>query len=186
MARKKTFQTFKEAAKVSPYAERPLLPDTLDIQLHLSRNNQTQPFHLICEKDTLFVLASGKGRVEFRDTSVSYYSLVPGDYIYVPAGVPHKIDPETESVVMRYKPRPAGLEGIAWYCDSCGTELYREVFDTAAEIPQAAYVRITTHFNENQSLRTCATCESEHAAIDLSPFGWNEIAAEIEADQAAM
>ena len=107
MARKKTFQTFREAKKLGPYDERPMLPDDVDPQLHLSRNDRIQPFYLICGKDTLIAQLSGEGRVEFQGTSVNYHPLAPGDFIYVPAGAPHRIVPDTECVNFRYNPAVA-------------------------------------------------------------------------------
>jgi hypothetical protein len=33
----------------------------------------------------------------------------------------------------------AGLEGVAWYCDKCDAEIYREVWDTATTLSQLKY-----------------------------------------------
>ena len=49
--RKKTFQVWREAAKVGAYAEMPMLPDDKQVQVHLSKNDRPQPFYLICGKD---------------------------------------------------------------------------------------------------------------------------------------
>ena len=57
--RKKTFQTLREAAKLGAYAEKPMLPDDKQVQVHLSRNDRPQPFYLICGKDSLLALMSG-------------------------------------------------------------------------------------------------------------------------------
>ena len=184
MPRKKTFQTFREAGKSGPYDERPLLPDAIDIQVYMSRNNHPQPFFLICEKDTLICQMSGEGRVEFKDTSVNYHLLVPGDYIYVPAGAPHRLVPDGENVTLRYKAQDAGLEGIAWYCAGCGSELFREVWDTVEEICHDAYLRITGAFNDNQNYRNCQACGAVHELVDLSRYRWEEIAEEIREERA--
>lgn len=184
MPRKKTFQTFREAGKTAAHDERPMLPDSIDIQVYMSRNDHPQPFFLICGKDTLICQMSGNGRVEFKDTSVNYHPLIPGDYIYVPAGAPHRLVPDTENVTLRYKAQDAGLEGIAWYCETCGGELYREVWDTAVEISHDAYLRVTTGFNANVGHRTCGRCSAVHDPVDLSPYRWEEIAGEIREERA--
>lgn len=182
MPRKKTFQTFREAKKLGPYDERPMLPDEIDLQLHLSRNDRTQPFYLICAKDTLIAQLSGDGRVEFKGTSVKHHSLTPGDYIYVPAGAPHRIVPQTECVNLRYKAANAGLEGVAWYCAACDAEVHRTVWDTAGTISQEAYRDACAAFNADEALRTCAACGAVHAEVDLTPYRWPEIAEEIRSE----
>jgi hypothetical protein len=63
--RKKTFQVWREAAKVRAYSEMPMLPDDKQVQVHLSKNDRPQPFYLICGKDSLIALMSGAGKVEF-------------------------------------------------------------------------------------------------------------------------
>ena len=42
--------------------------------------------------------------------------------------------PTTESLQTRYKADPAGLEGVAWFCDGCGTEIAREEWDTSERL----------------------------------------------------
>ena len=53
MRRKNRFETYKEAAARGNYDEFPMLELGIDPQLHLSRNNEAQPFFLICEQDTI-------------------------------------------------------------------------------------------------------------------------------------
>jgi len=43
------------------------------------------------ERDTVLMVMSGEGRVEYEDASVNRHSYEVGDHIYVPAGVPHRI-----------------------------------------------------------------------------------------------
>ncbi len=179
MIRKKTFMTVREAAQGGPYDERPMLPDEIDPQLHLSVNDRPQPFHLICEKDTMLVLVTGAGQVRFRESNVHFHPAEPGDFIYVPAGTPHRFVPDVTSVVHRYKPRRPGLEGIAWYCDGCDTELKRFVWDTETLVSQAAYQRYCEAFNDSETDRRCANCGAEHERIDLAPYRWAALAGEL-------
>ena len=83
---------------------------------------------------------------------------------------------------MRYKAENPGLEAVAWYCDGCGAEISRDVWDTAEEIPQEGYLRACRVFNEDSAARTCAQCGKEHGEIDMTPYRWEAVAAEVRED----
>jgi mannose-6-phosphate isomerase-like protein (cupin superfamily) len=183
--RKKTFQAFREAAKLGPYDEMPMLPDDKQVQVHLSKNDRPQPFYLICGKDSLLSLMSGAAKVEFKGTGIDHFALAPGSFVYVPAGAPHRIVPAESSVMMRYKHMQAGLEGVAWYCENCDAEIFREVWDTAATLSQKKYAEATSHFAADASLRTCRRCSTIHPAPNLEGFRWSEAAGLIAAESSA-
>jgi mannose-6-phosphate isomerase-like protein (cupin superfamily) len=176
MARNLMVFTFAEAAKAGPYDERPMLPDSLDLQIHLSKNTVPQPFHLICQHDTVLFALSGAGHVEYKDASVLSHSYAVGDHLYVPAGVPHRILPASETIQYRYKLPESELEGVAWYCEDCGNELYREIWELKDELAQEAYLRIARAFSADAKRRCCGKCGAVHHALDLSPFRWEEVA----------
>jgi hypothetical protein len=175
MARSLMVFTFAAAAQAGPYDERPMLPDSLDLQIHLSRNTIKQPFFLICQHDTVLFAFAGSGHVEYKDASVLRHSYGVGDHLYVPAGVPHRIVPAVETIQYRYKLPESELEGVAWYCDECGSELHREVWELQSELPQEAYLRIARAFSEDLKRRTCAACGTVHPVLDLSPYRWAEL-----------
>jgi 3-hydroxyanthranilate 3,4-dioxygenase len=179
MPRNHTLLTFMAAAKAGNYDERPMLPDALDLQIHLSKNDRPQPFYLICQHDTVLMAMSGAGRVEYKDASVNRHTYEVGDHLYVPAGVPHLIVPSEESILYRYKLPESEVEGLAWFCDGCGAELYREAFDLTAELAQEAYDRICRGFNADAQRRTCKSCGAVHGEIDLAPYRWVEVAKEL-------
>lgn len=178
MPRKHMLDTYEVGKDAGPYDEYPVLVEGVDPQLHLSRNDRPQPFHLTCEKDCLLVLMSGKARVEMKDSSVLYFELVPGDYAYIPAGTPHRIVPAESSIMYRYKAEQAGLEAISFYCETCAQPLLRETWDTAEELPQAAYLRITSTFNADEALRRCDNGHV-HPPIDLGDYRWQAIVEEL-------
>jgi 3-hydroxyanthranilate 3,4-dioxygenase len=182
MARNLNVMTFASAAAAGPYDERPMLPDTLDLQLYLSKNDRRQPFFLICQHDTVLFALSGTGHVEYKDASVLRHAYEIGDHLYVPAGVPHRVVPTAETIQYRYKLPESELEGVAWYCEQCGHELYREVWEIAAEIPQAAYLRISQGFNADPARRTCKSCGAVHPMVDLALYRWAQIAEELRAE----
>jgi hypothetical protein len=185
MPRNHNVMTFAAAQQAGPYDERPMLPDALDLQIYLSRNDRPQPFFLVCEHDTVLFALAGEGHVEYRESSVLRHTYELGDHLYVPAGVPHRIVPATETIHYRYKLPESELEGVAWYCEGCGTELYREVFEIKAELPQQAYLRIAGAFNDDASRRTCGKCAAVHSILDLSAYRWQALAAELKAETPA-
>ena len=181
MPRKKTFQTFREAQKLGPYAEVPMLPDDIQIQVQLSRNDRPQPFFTLYQRDTMLLLMSGEGRVAFHGLSVRDFALKPGDCVYVPAGAPHRLLHGSESVVLRYVPQSPFVEGVAWYCEGCGAELHREVWSTADRLSQDAYGAACAGFNGSEAQRTCGACRRVHPTIDAAPYRWDEVAAQVRA-----
>lgn len=183
--RKKTFQVWREAAKLGAYAEMPMLPEDKQVQVHLSKNDRPQPFYLICGKDSLLALMSGAATVEFKGTAVDHFALKLGSFVYVPAGAPHRIVPRESSVMLRYKQMQAGLEGAAWYCAGCDAEIYREVWDTVTDVSQAKYQEVCARFAGDVALRTCRQCGSIHPAPDLEGLTWADAAREIAAGTSA-
>jgi hypothetical protein len=111
--RKRFLNAYPAAEDAHSYDERPLLLEHIDPQLFLSRNSVPQPFFLVCEKDTVLTALSGEAIVEFRECSLLHHRLVAGDFVYVPAGTPHRIVPSKPGLHLRYKARVAELEGVA-------------------------------------------------------------------------
>jgi hypothetical protein len=177
MQRKRQVEVFQIAREAGAYDEWPLLPADIDPQVHLSRNDRTQPFFLVCEHDSVLTQLSGQALVEFKEAPVLSYTMEPGDFVYVPAGTPHRIVPRTESIQLRYRARDAGLEGAAWYCPACGAEVWREEWDTVEELPQAAYWRVCQAFNGDPDRRRCRDCGAEHPPVDLTGIRWPEVVA---------
>ena len=181
LERKKMVQTFEAARDCGPYDELPVLTADRDPQLHLSRNDRLQPFHLVCSQDTLLAQVAGEATLHLEYSPVRYHRLEPGDVVYVPAGTPTRLEPHGESVNVRYKALHPGLEGVAWFCDKCGNEVHRVEFDTADEIPQAAYWRACEEFNSDAGLRSCDACGAAHPEVDLEGIRWPEVAEAIRA-----
>jgi 3-hydroxyanthranilate 3,4-dioxygenase len=142
----------------------------------LSRNSVAQPFFLICQQDTIVTQMSGSARIEFRHSPANYFDMAIGDFVYVPGGTPHRLVPSTESIHLRYKAAYPGLEAVAWYDGH--DEVARVTWDCAEELPQEAYLRACRAFNADARLRKGLT------AIDLSPFRWAEVGAEVKETEA--
>lgn len=174
---------FAVAQQAGPFGELPTPPPDFDPQVHVSRNDGVQPFFLICERDTVVATLGGDGAIEFHGSSVREHRVGPGDFVYVPAGTPHRIRADAPLVQFRFKARDAGLEATAWYCPACDAELWRREFETEREIPQRVYLEACEEFNAREDLRTCERCGTVHDPVEVSGVRWREIAELLEAER---
>lgn len=183
LRRKNALNLFREAAKLGSFDEFPVLRPKVDPQLHVNANDVSQPFYLCCEKDSVIALVSGSATVEFADGAVRYFDLEPGDFVYVPGGVEHRIRIKEAGIQLRYKACDAGLEAVSWRCADCGNAVCRYTWDTAEILPQEGYLSACEQFNRSDDLRVCSVCGAVHAPVDMQSFRWRDIA-ELLRDQA--
>jgi hypothetical protein len=180
LTRNRYADLFALAQELGPYDFWPVLPPGQDPQLHASRNDRPQPFHLVHEHDAILVHFTGSGRVEFPEGPVRWHDLSPGDHVYLPAGLPYRVLAEEVCLQVLMKAEHAGLEGVAWYCQGCGDLLSRSDFDTETEQLQRGLFRNCVEFNADVSARTCGGCGSVHPEVELADFHWLEVAEQIE------
>lgn len=154
--RHKLYDMDELAPTLSGYEERSLFPDGVDPQFFASRNERPQPFHAIFDHDTVLVQVTGSARVQFHGGPVRYQDLEVGDFLYVPAGTPHRIVPHTPSVHYRIGAARATLQAVAFHCEPCGAEVAYESWDPGPEPTRAAYERVCGAFNATD--RTCPSC----------------------------
>jgi len=166
MDRRRMLHAFKAAKEVGNYQDAAVLPEHVDPQLHLSNNSVTQPFYLVCEHDTVVGQLSGAARIRLRETSVNAFGMEPGDLVYVPAGTPHRIEPVTPSVQIRYKVRDSKREGAVWTCPHCDEQIARLDWQLT-EPPSAAYAAACQWFNHQYAGTQCPGCSQPVAAVDL-------------------
>ena len=183
--RKNMLNLFREAPKLGSFDEFPVLRPEVDPQLHVSRNDVDQPFHLICAKDSVIALVSGRAQVSFTTGAVRHFDMEPGDFVYVPAGIPHRLELREPGIQLRYKAREPGLEAVAWLCQGCGEEIHRHVWDTADVLPQEGYLQACQQFNEDEALRRCPSCGEVHPPVALEPFRWADVAETLRGQAAA-
>ena len=177
MSRRRMLDAYKVGAQVGNYADLAVLPLDVDPQITLSRNWIDQPFYQIFAQDTVLAVMSGESLIRMRLSSVNTLRLQLGDHAYIPAGTPHRIEPLAEAVMLRYIAGDAGLEAAAWFCETCGDELYRLEWqhDHDVQAPRI-YAAACARFNATTDDRTCRRCGSVAAEIDLDALGWDEAA----------
>lgn len=179
MTRRRMLDTYKVGAQVGNYADMAVLPLDVDPQITLSRNWIDQPFYHIFAEDTVLVAMSGDTVVRMQMSSVNWIRLRIGDHAYIPAGTPHRIEPREEGILLRYVAGDAGLEAAAWFCDTCGDELYRLEWqhDNDADPPRV-YAAACARFNAEPEARICRRCGSVAQMIDLDALGWSDYVTE--------
>lgn len=184
MAGKLQFLTYKEAKKLGNYDEMPMLPPDRDPQMYLSNNSAPQPFHVVHEKDVLVMQMSGRGRLEFRDSSIRYFNLEIGDFVYVPAGTATRFFPDEPGVQYRLRAKEPGAEGVIFFSDESDDELYRHMWDTADTPIQQGYLDACNAFNEDEDLRRCKVTGKLHDPVDIDQFNWPAVIQELEKEAA--
>ncbi|KHO21650.1 hypothetical protein [Mycolicibacterium setense] len=179
MTRRRMLDAYKVGATVGNYADLAVLPLDVDPQITLSRNWIDQPFYQIFAEDTVLAAMSGDTTIRMRMSSVNTLRLEIGDHAYIPAGTPHRIEPREEGILLRYLAGDAGLEAAAWFCETCGDELYRLEWqhDHDADPPRV-YATACARFNAETEARMCRCCGTVAPEVDLDALGWSGYLAE--------
>jgi hypothetical protein len=200
LERKKTLNVFKEAHQAwGSYDDYPVGPKGTDPMPHLSRNRVAQPFFLVCEEDQVVIQMAGEGAIELIEAEgdehvastsgsrghagPSHVRLVPGDTVYIPAGVPSRLVPRGENLQIRLKAYPPAREAAAWYCAGCGELVHARELDASALHDE--YWHAVEVFNGDAALRTCAGCQRIHPPVDLGDIAWREVGAALRAEDQA-
>ena len=175
LERKKTLNVFKEAkAAWGSYDDYPVGPKGTDPMPHLSRNRLPQPFFVVSETDQVLIQMAGQGHIYFVGIEPEHMALIPGDTVYIPAGVPNRVSPDGENLQIRLKAEPPSREAVVWYCPKCAAELHSK--EIAAGIVQDQYWSAVQAFNAELALRTCKECKAVHPPVDLGDIAWPEVA----------
>ena len=181
LERKKTLNVFKDAAHAwGSYDDFPVGPPGTDPMPHLSRNRVAQPFYLVSEADQVLIQMAGEGEIRFAEWEPATMALVPGDTVYIPAGVPSRLTPHGENLQIRLKAEPAVREAVAWYCPRCGALVH--AVEVSASFPQEGYWTAVHAFNAEPSARTCGGCGEVHPPALLGDIAWPEVVAALRAE----
>jgi 3-hydroxyanthranilate 3,4-dioxygenase len=175
-------QLFQEVQNAwGSFDDFPALPPGADPMPHISRNTVSQPFYLVSDQDQVLINLVGEGEIWLKGNEPERMSLVAGDSVYLPAGVPSRVVTRTPSLQVRFKAETPGREAVVWYCSCCDTIVDWRSIDTQQEIPQAAYWEATQAFNGDVTRRTCRECGTVHPAVDLGDIAWPTVAQAIRA-----
>lgn len=173
--RKNNFNILREARKLGSFDDFPLLRPEVDPQLHVSVNSVDQPFFLTGKKDMVLSQMSGRSRIVFAGGPVRYFDLVPGEFVYIPAGMPHRVLTAEDGIQVRYKAREPGTETVAWKCANCGSEVHSVSFDASSAPAQIGYQSACEAFNSDPALRKCHNCGTEADPVNLGTFRWPRV-----------
>jgi 3-hydroxyanthranilate 3,4-dioxygenase len=82
-----------------------------------------------------------------------------GEIIHCPAGIPHspRFSPDAFVLVLERKRRGEERDAFAWYCERCGTLLYRSV-KHVTDYEADPVTRVYEEFYGSEQHRTCAGC----------------------------
>lgn len=177
MERKRMLQLFDAGPELwGSFDDFPALPVGTDPMPHLSRNTISQPFYLVSDQDQTLINLSGEGEVWFQGERRERFSLVAGDSVYLPAGIPSRVITHTPNLQVRFKAETPGREATVWYCANCESVVHWQAVDTSSQIPQQAYWDATQTFNSDAAARTCAACTTVHPPVDLGDIAWPTVA----------
>ncbi|MGC0239671.1 hypothetical protein [Arthrobacter sp. SD76] len=170
--RSRAMNIFEAAATSGNYGDVAVIPLEVDPQITLSRNSVTQPFYMVYDHDTVLAQMSGSSRLRLRESSVLYFDSVVGDHTYIPAGTPHRIEPQVEGVLVRYSTNEENERGALFVCDACGADLHRVEWTHDHDVePVRIYAAISGQFNADDKLRTCS-CGHVNAPVPVELLGW--------------
>jgi 3-hydroxyanthranilate 3,4-dioxygenase len=181
LERKKTLNVFKDAANAwGSYDDYPVGPRGTDPMPHLSRSRVPQPFYLVSEADQVLIHMAGAGEILFAERDPARMPLVPGDTVYIPAGVPSRLIPHGETLQIRLKAEPPVREAVAWYCGGCGALVHS--VELAAGVVQDGYWSAAQSFNADVATRSCGACGDIHPPADMTDIAWPAVAAALRAE----
>ena len=88
-----------------------------------------------------------------------------GEIFLLPPRVPHSPQrfENTVGLVVERQRLPHEQDGLLWYCERCGHELYSEYFHL--EDVETQFPPIFKRFYSNTTLRTCDRCFNAHGSI---------------------
>ncbi len=116
-------------------------------------------FHVNTSPEFFYQL-EGEMRCRLRHADAAFEDIVVGvgEMFLIPAGMPHLNERDEGSIglVIHEARKPGALDGIVWFCESCGGELHR--VDYRFEELQRQLRTFIREFLSSETLRTCGRC----------------------------
>lgn len=121
-------------------------------------------FHVDPTDEVMFMI-KGDMRLHYRtpDAEEKVALVKEGELIHCPAGTPHspRFSPDSFVLVLERQRKPSEDDQFDWFCDRCGSTLYRavrHVSDYAADPVSAVY---SEFYADDEHLK-CASCGHEN------------------------
>lgn len=124
---------FELAGQIEDGDHLSLFGSDVDLDVSLSRETARQPFHFAIDHDSLLVQLAGEAEVTFDHPDVRRVRVVPGDIVYVPAGLDHQVVPRTPSLQLRYCGSEPHAERASVRCPACGHPIAMVVWNSGAK-----------------------------------------------------
>lgn len=128
--------------------------------------NRRSDFHLDPGEEFFFQLEGDMLLRVVQDGRINDVPIREGEVFLLPAHVPHSPQrfPDSVGLVIERVRRPGERDGLAWFCDNCHAELYREEFeltDIETQFPPVfeRYYASLAH----RSCRQCGTVQQPPA-----------------------
>lgn len=111
--------------------------------------NPTPEFFYQIEGDMVLKIKNGD---QFQDIPIA-----EGEIYLLPSGVPHSPQRKADTVGLVIEQiRPGKEDGLLWFCENCGNQLYAEYFQLANVETQ--FPPIFERYYGSEEHRTCKNC----------------------------
>lgn len=141
-----------------PVMNQVVYQDTEFIIMVVGGPNSRTDFHIDPAEEFFYQLEGDMVLRVVEDGKVRDVTIREGEILLLPADVPHSPQrfANTVGLVVERRRREGELDGFAWYCESCGNELYRETLqlkNIVDDLPP-----IFDRFYAKEEHRTCSRC----------------------------
>lgn len=120
--------------------------------------NQRKDFHLDPGEEFFYQLEGDMLLKVVEKDRVVDVPIREGEVLLLPAHMPHspRRYANTVGLVIERVRRPGERDGLAWYCENCDAELYREEFELTDIETQ--FPPVFDRFYSSLNRRTCRRC----------------------------
>ncbi|HQW10408.1 MAG TPA: 3-hydroxyanthranilate 3,4-dioxygenase [Steroidobacteraceae bacterium] len=131
--------------------------------------NQRKDFHLDPGEEFFYQLEGDMLLKVVEKGRVVDVPIREGEVLLLPAHMPHspRRYANTVGLVIERVRRPGERDGLAWYCENCNAELYREEFELTDIETQ--FPPVFDRFYSSLERRTCKRCKAVQNPSTLAP-----------------
>ena len=120
--------------------------------------NTRTDFHIDPAEEFFYQLEGDMVLRLYEDEKIRDMAIKEGEIFLLPAWVPHSPQRKANTVglVVERRRNEGEKDGLSWYCEECGHELYAETFqlqDITKDLPP-----VFDRFYDNEHYRKCDDC----------------------------